>query len=72
MPDSAGVGGLGVTDGDGGVWADEQVQLTELDFLALVEVQRRAQDDEEHVAAALELGALVDAQGILGRRAGAG
>jgi hypothetical protein len=35
------------------------VDLAELDLLRLVEVARRAQDDEERVAVPLQLGALV-------------
>jgi hypothetical protein len=54
-----------VTDGDDEVGADEQVQLPELDLLGLVEVPRRAQVDEEDVAVAFELRALMSLQGVL-------
>ena len=53
--------------GDGEVGAEEQVQLPELDLLALVEVPRRLEDDEQRVAVALELGPLVRLDRVLDR-----
>ena len=59
------VGRLAVADGDDEVGADEDVDLAELDLLDVVEVARRAQDHEERVAVALELGPLVGDDGVL-------
>lgn len=54
-----------MADRDQEVRADEDVKLAELDLLRGVEVARRAQDDEEGVAVALQLGALVGLEGVL-------
>ena len=48
--------------------ADEDVDLAELDLLDVVEVARRAQDDEQRVAVALELGSLVGDDRVLDRQ----
>ncbi len=54
-------------DGDAEVRPNEQVQLAELDLLDVVEIASRAQDDEQGVAVALELGPLVRLHGVLDR-----
>ncbi|GAB4008748.1 hypothetical protein GCM10029992_65920 [Glycomyces albus] len=65
--DLAKVRGLGAADGDDEVRAREQVQLADLDLLGRVEVAGRAQDAEQGLAVAFELGALVAGQGVLDR-----
>lgn len=54
-----------MADRDQEVRADEDVELGEVDLLLGVEVAGGAQDDEEGVAVALQLGALMGLQGVL-------
>ncbi len=56
---------LGVPDGDDEVRPDEYVQLAELHLLRGVEVAGGSQHDEQGVAVALELRALMAGQRIL-------
>ena len=56
-----------MTHRDRAARAGEDVDLAEVDLLALVVVACRAQDDEEVVLVLLELGALVRTGGILDR-----
>ena len=53
-----------MADGDDEVGSDEHVDLAELDLLGLVEVASRAQNDEQDVAVAFQLGTLVGDDGI--------
>ena len=53
--------------GDDEVRPDEHVHLAELDPLALVDVARRSEHDEQDVAVALQLGPLVGRDGVLDR-----
>ena len=57
-------------DGDHEALAEEQVHLADLDVVGLVDVPGRAQDDEQGVAVAFELGALVGGDGVLDRELG--
>ena len=59
MANGAQVGRLAVAHGEDEGRADEDVDLAELDLLGLVEVPRRAKDDEQRVVVALELRSLV-------------
>jgi hypothetical protein len=52
-----------VADGDDELRAGEHAHLAELDGLALVDVARGSQDQEQRVAVSLELGALVRLDG---------
>ena len=61
------VDALPVPDGDHEVRADEDVDLAGLDGVVLVDVPERLEDDEERVAVALDLGALVGVAGVLDR-----
>ena len=54
--------------GDHEVRADEDVELAEVDLLDVVHVGRRAQDHEERVAVALQLGSLVGNDRVLDRQ----
>lgn len=54
-----------MADRDQEVAADEDVQLAEVDLLLGVEVAGGAQDDEERLAVALQLGALMGLQCVL-------
>ena len=58
------VGSVGVTDGDDEL-PGEDVHLTELDGLGFGDVARRSQHQEQRVAVAFELGALVCLYGVL-------
>lgn len=53
-----------MADRDQEVRADEDVELGEIDLLLGVEVAGGAQDDEEGVAVALQLGALMGFEGV--------
>ncbi len=53
------IGGRAMAHGDHEVGADEHMQLAEVDLLGRVEIARRAQDHEQGVAVALQLGPLV-------------
>ena len=63
--DGGQIGRLAVADRDHELWAGEDVHLTELDGLRLVDVAGRMQDAKQRLAVVLELGALVRADGIL-------
>ena len=65
MADRTEIGRLAVSHGEDEVGADEDVHLAELDLLGVVEVARRAQDDEQRVAVALELRTLVGDDRVL-------
>ena len=68
MADRREVGVLGVAHRDHVVRADEDVHLAELDRLGLVDVPRRLQHQERHVAVALELRPLMTDEGVLDRQ----
>jgi hypothetical protein len=56
---------LAVADRDHEPWAGEDMHLTELDRLRLIDVAGRVQDAEQRLAVILELGALVRPYGVL-------
>ncbi len=61
------IGGRAMADRDHEVRADEDVEFAEVDLLGRVQVTGRAQDDEERVAVAFQLGALVCLHRVLDR-----
>jgi hypothetical protein len=67
VADACQVGRLAMSHGDHVLRSGEHVHLTEFDGLALIDVPRRAQYQEHHVAIALQLGTLMSLDRILHR-----
>src|SRR5262249_50421643 len=64
-PHQGQVGSLAVPDCDHEVAADEDVQLSEVHLLDVIEVARRSKDHEQRVAVPLQLGSLMRDDGVL-------